>query len=272
VPWPRRTNALTSVSLVHEAPNSETPLRLCETKTVPLPKPALVFDLDGTLTDSKPGIVGCLRQVLDARNMGDQGPLDRFVGPPVEEWTTELLPNASEEARAELAREYRACYDREGWHNNSVFPGVRAMLTQLHQEGFPLFVCTSKQRHFAVRILDLFELSGLFTAIYGDKAEYVSHGKADLLANLLHEQSLSLKTTWMIGDRIYDIQAAHSNRIRCVAAAWGYGPSEECAQADAVAASPEDVPTLVCARPAASQLTSDSSGKAAQQLHRPSSS
>jgi phosphoglycolate phosphatase len=217
---------------------------------VPLSKPALIFDLDGTLTDSKAGIVGCLRQVLDARDMGDQGSLDRFVGPPVEEWTTELLPNSSDEARAELARDYRACYDREGWKNNSVFPGVRAMLTELHQEGFPLFVCTSKQQHFAIRILDFFELSGLFTAIYGDKADYASHSKSDLLANLLREHSLNTATTWMIGDRIYDIQAAHANSIRCLAAAWGYGPSEECAQADAVAASPQDVPAIV--RPGAS--------------------
>lgn len=212
---------------------------------MPLTKPALIFDLDGTLTDSKPGIVGCLRQVLDARNMGDQGPLERFVGPPVEEWTTELLPDASDEARAELAREYRTCYDREGWKNNSVFPGVRAMLTQLHQEGFPLFVCTSKQRHFAIRILDFFELSSLFTAIYGDEADYASHRKADLMASLLREQSISPATTWMVGDRIYDIQAAHANHIRCLAAAWGYGPSDECAQADAVAARPQDVPALV---------------------------
>jgi phosphoglycolate phosphatase len=222
---------------------------------VPLAKPALIFDLDGTLTDSKPGIVGCLRQVLDARNMGDQGPLARFVGPPVEEWTTELLPDASNEARAELAREYRACYDREGWKNNSVFPGVRAMLAQLHQKGIPLFVCTSKQQHFAVRILDFFELSGLFTAIYGDKVGYASHTKADLLANLLREHLLSSATTWMIGDRIYDIQAAHSNGIRCLAAAWGYGPSEECAQADAIAASPQDVPALVWRHSAAFPLT-----------------
>jgi len=229
---------------------------LCETKTVPLAKPALIFDLDGTLTDSKPGIVGCLRQVLDARNMGDQGPLERFVGPPVEEWTTELLPHGSDEARAELAREYRACYAREGWMNNSVFPGVRAMLNQLQEAGFQLFVCTSKQQHFAVRILDLFELSSLFTAIYGDKAEYASHGKADLLASLLGDYSLSPATTWMIGDRIYDIQAAHSNRIRCLAAAWGYGPSEECAQADAIAASPQDVPAFVRHSLVASQPTS----------------
>jgi phosphoglycolate phosphatase len=214
---------------------------------VPLATPALIFDLDGTLTDSKPGIVGCLRKVLDERNLGDQGPLDRFVGPPVEEWTAELLPHAGEQARIELARDYRACYDREGWLNNSVYPGVREMLAQLRGQGFPLFVCTSKQLHFAVRILDHFELSSLFTAIYGDKAEFASHSKVDLLARLLREHSLSPTATWMIGDRIFDIQAAHANKIRCLAAAWGYGPPQEWAQADAIAASPEEVPVLMLA-------------------------
>jgi phosphoglycolate phosphatase len=212
---------------------------------VPTQLPALIFDLDGTLTDSKPGIVSCLREVLDARNMGDQGPLDRFVGPPVEEWTVELLPDASEEARAALVLDYRACYDREGWKNNSVFSGVRAMLTQLHQQGFPLFVCTSKQQRAAIRILEFFGLSNLFTAIYGDKVEYASHRKVDLLAKLLREHSLNSQTTWMIGDRIFDIQAAHANDIRCVAAAWGYGTPAEFALADAIVAAPEDLAALV---------------------------
>jgi phosphoglycolate phosphatase len=212
---------------------------------MPPPLPALIFDLDGTLTDSKPGIVGCLRKVIDAWRINEPGPLDRFVGPPVEEWTVELLPNGSEDDRAALARDYRGCYDREGWKNNSVFPGVREMLTELHGRGFPLYICTSKQQHFALRILDLFELSSLFKAIYGDKAEYASHRKADLLASLLREHSLVPASTWMIGDRIFDIQAAHANQLRCVAAGWGYGPAEECAQADVVAATPADVQALV---------------------------
>jgi phosphoglycolate phosphatase len=209
--------------------------------------PALIFDLDGTLTDSKPGIVGCLRKVIDAWRIDYPGPLDRFIGPPVEEWTLELLPDASEEARAALARDYRGCYDREGWKNNSVFAGVREMLTDLRGQGFPLYACTSKQQHFAVRILDLFELTGLFTAVYGDKAEFLSHSKVDLLASLLREHRLSAETTSMIGDRIFDIQAAHANKLRCLAAGWGYGPAEECAQADAVAATPAEVAALVLA-------------------------
>jgi phosphoglycolate phosphatase len=217
---------------------------LCETENVLNPLPALIFDLDGTLTDSKPGILSCLRKVLSAHQVDHPGPLDQFVGPPIEEWAIALLPQASDEARAALARDYRACYDREGWKNNSVFNGVREMLTELRRRGFPLYVCTSKGRHFAVRILDLFELTGLFTAIYGDKAEFASHSKVDLLACLLRESELESDAAWMIGDRVFDFQAARANNIRCMAAGWGYGSPEEYALADAVAATPADVAAL----------------------------
>jgi phosphoglycolate phosphatase len=193
---------------------------LCETQIMPHLLPALIFDLDGTLTDSKPGILGCLGKVLDAHGMSDKGPLDRFIGPPVEEWVVELLPVASDDDRLAFANEYRACYDREGWSNNSVFPGVLEMLVELRRQGFPLYVCTSKFQPFAVRILDAFELSGFFTGIYGDKREYLSHSKVDLLAHLLRERSLSPGSTWMIGDRSFDIDAAHANQIRCLAAGW----------------------------------------------------
>jgi phosphoglycolate phosphatase len=210
--------------------------------------PALIFDLDGTLTDSKPGILGCLRKTLVAHGIVAEGPLDRFIGPPVEAWTAELLPHGSDEDRVVLARDYRGCYDREGWKNNSVFPGVAEMLAALKTAGHSLFVCTSKQEHFAVRILDLFELTSVFTAIYGDKAEYASHSKIDLLARLLQDRGLAKGSAWMIGDRSFDIDAAHANGIRCMAAGWGYGSAEEFAAADAWAATPAHVVQLVATR------------------------
>lgn len=213
-----------------------------------LTKPAVIFDLDGTLTDSKPGILGCLQQVIDARGMGDCGPLDRFIGPPVEEWVVELLPHGTSDEQLAMARDYRACYDREGWRNNSVYAGVQAMLTELKAQGFPLYVCTSKQEHFAVRILDAFGLAGLFVAIYGDKAEYASHSKVDLLRRILAERGLAGETAWMVGDRIFDIDAAHASQLRCIAAGWGYGTAEEWARADALAHAPADVSRLVDGR------------------------
>jgi phosphoglycolate phosphatase len=207
--------------------------------------PALIFDLDGTLTDSKPGIEGCLREVLDARKISGYDSLDRFIGPPVEEWAAELLPHASAEDRAALARDYRACYDRVGWSNNSVYPGVAGMLEQLQGDGFPLYVCTSKHEHFAVRILEKFGIAQYFNAIYGDRIDYASHSKSDLLALILNQHAIDRETVWMVGDRSFDIEAAHLNGIRCLAARWGYGTPEELAQADAVAATPADVLTIV---------------------------
>jgi phosphoglycolate phosphatase len=227
--------------------NSEFSPRLCETIIVSVQLPTLIFDLDGTLTDSKPGIVACLRKVLEAHGLAIDGPLERFVGPPVEEWVAELMPGGTQQARAELAQDYRACYSREGWNKNSVYPGVQEMLAELDSEGFPLYVCTSKHHPFAVRILDLFELSGFFKAVYGDKAEYLSHSKADLLAGLIRDCSLQAATSWMIGDRSYDIQAARANGVGSIAAAWGYGSQEEWAQADAIAMAPDQVRSLAMA-------------------------
>jgi phosphoglycolate phosphatase len=212
---------------------------------MPANRPSLIFDLDGTLTDSKPGIVGCLREVLDARGVKDYGPLDRFIGPPVEQWVRELLPEGSDEDREVLASDYRACYDRVGWSNNSVYPGVTEMLAQLHRDSLPLFVCTSKHHHFAVRILETFGISKYFKAIYGDKIEYASHSKSDLLARIMTEHCIDRESVWMVGDRNFDIEAAHANKIRCLAAAWGYGSAEEWAQADAVANTPVDVRGIV---------------------------
>ncbi len=207
--------------------------------------PALIFDLDGTIIDSKPGILSCLRKLLGAHGLVTSGPLDRFVGPPVEDWVIELLPGGSEESRAALARDYRNCYDREGWMNSAVFEGVPDLLAELRKKGFSLYVCTSKRHHFAIRMLDAFKLTDLFIAIYADKAEYASHSKADLLAMLIRENGLRANSAWMIGDRIFDFEAARANDLRCIAAGWGYGPEEECLRADAVAVTPSDVLALL---------------------------
>lgn len=206
--------------------------------------PVLVFDLDGTLTDSKPGILSCLQATLEAYGLVAIGPLDRFVGPPVEDWALELLPNGSQMDRAAFARHYRACYDRSGWSNNSVFPGVRAALSELFACGLPLYVCTSKQEHFAIRILEEFRLSSHFSGIYGDKLEYAVHGKTHLLNMLLCENSLANQDVWMVGDRIHDFHAARENGIKSVAVGWGYGTPAEFERADQFVEKPGDLLTL----------------------------
>lgn len=241
-----------STGPAHSEQEADRPFRQCngDRGCISGDLPVLIFDLDGTLTHSKPGIIGCLKRTLESYQLNVPGPLDRFVGPPVEDWALELLPEASESDRAAFARYYRACYSDTGWKDNSLFPGVREALTELSRRGFPLYVCTSKQQHFAIRILEAFQLDRLFAAIFGDKAEYEDHSKGQLLHALLRAHSLAGKEVWMIGDRIHDFQAARENSIQSLAVTWGYGEDSEYGLADAVIEKPQDLLTFFPVRDA----------------------
>lgn len=96
-----------------------------------------------------------------------------------------------------------------------------------------------------MRILESFGIAQYFKGIYGDRIDYESHSKSDLLALILSQNAIDCAWVWMVGDRSFDIEAAHLNGIRCLAAAWGYGTQEEWSQADAVAATPAEVLAIV---------------------------
>ena len=183
----------------------------------------VIFDLDGTLTDSKSGIVGCLGKILKAYAIEWEGPLDCFIGPSIEEWAKTLIPNRDKAAQAQLVRDYRACYDRTGWMENAVYPGVFDLLDTLERQGIRLFVCTSKQQQSAELILAKFGLVHYFELVYGDHPQRASHNKQDLLASLVKEQQLDTSTAWMVGDTQFDVEAAHANGVRAIAVTYGYG-------------------------------------------------
>jgi phosphoglycolate phosphatase len=186
-----------------------------------------IFDLDGTLTDSKPGILGCLTSALEAHSIPWTGPLDWFIGPPAGQSLRRLMPDADDSRRAALLHDYRLCYDATGWQQNSVYAGVHEMLKSLQVSGWQLFLCTSKREDFTVRILEKFALSRYFLAVYADTAGSLHHSKTALLRRLLEEQSLDPATTFMVGDRNFDIEAARANGVTSIAVTYGYGTSEE---------------------------------------------
>jgi phosphoglycolate phosphatase len=186
-----------------------------------------IFDLDGTLTDSKPGILGCLTNALAAYRIPWTGPLDWFIGPPAEQSLRRLMPEADESRRAALLQDYRLCYDLTGWAENSVYPGIPAMLQSLQASDWQLFICTSKREDFAQRILEKFALNRYFLALYADTPGSINHSKTALLRRLIAEQSLDPATTVMVGDRHFDIEAARANGVTSIAVTYGYGTSEE---------------------------------------------
>ena len=188
---------------------------------------SVIFDLDGTLTDSKPGILGCLTKALEAHGIAWSGPLDWFIGPPADQSLRRLMPDADEPRRAALLHDYRLCYAATGWAENSVYPGVHAVLQSLQTSGWQLFVCTSKRDDFTAWVLEKFALSRYFLAVYADTAGSLHHTKTALLRRLLEEQSLDPATTYMVGDRNFDIEAARANGVTSIAVAYGYATSEE---------------------------------------------
>jgi phosphoglycolate phosphatase len=188
---------------------------------------SIVFDLDGTLTDSKPGILGCLTRALEAHRVPWSAPLDWFIGPPAEQSLRRLMPDHDEPRRTALLHDYRLCYDATGWQENSVYPGVHAMLESLKSLGWQLFVCTAKREDFTLRVLEKFALNRYFVAVYADTPQALDHSKTVLLRRLLEEHSLDPATTFMVGDRHFDIEAARANGVTSIAVTYGYGAAEE---------------------------------------------
>jgi len=195
----------------------------------------LFFDLDGTLTDSRPGIVTSMRHALTA--MGIEVPSDealsRFIGPPTQDSFRELLKSNDRELNTRAIAVYRQRYASLGLYENSVYPGVLDGLCALRETGMRLLVVTSKPEVYANRIIDHFELRPYFDRVYGSELTGERADKGELIAHVLKSEDLSKSQAWMIGDRIHDIIGAMKNGLRSAGVLWGYGSREELSHAGA---------------------------------------
>ena len=210
---------------------------------------AVLLDLDGTLTDSRPGIVACLRETM--RGLGHPiDPADDLtwaIGPPSADVFARLLaPCGGGDVDAAVER-YRAIYAAHGMFDNAPYPGVSAMLAALRGAGRRLFLATSKRQDFAARILAHFALDAPFEGICGALSGGGLDDKAELIAHVLARHAIAPAGVAMVGDRRHDIVAAHANGLRGIGALWGYGGRAELEQAgaDALARRPEGVPALL---------------------------
>jgi phosphoglycolate phosphatase len=212
----------------------------------------VLLDLDGTLSDSRPGIIACFHHTL--RELGHDpaaaGDLTWAVGPPIAVSLQRMLaPFGDNRADAALAI-YRKQYSAVGIYDCTVYSGVLAMLDALRDTGHVMCVATSKRRDYAERVVDYLGLRQYVRAVYGAEPGGGLDRKQDLLAHILTAEHFEASGCVMLGDRLHDIEAAKANTIRSIGALWGYGGREELetAGADAIAALPGDVVKLV-ARP-----------------------
>jgi phosphoglycolate phosphatase len=190
---------------------------------------ALLFDLDGTLTDPKPGIVGSLRFALNQLGVSCPGDdvLATFIGPPLR-GTFAMLLDTSEASRIEEAMGlYRQRFAATGLYENQVYAGIPAMLEQAQQAAAAMYVATSKPAVYAERIVQHFGLDHHFRRVYGAELDGRREDKADLLAYVLASEGVNAEAAVMIGDRAADVRAARANGVRSIGVLWGYGSADE---------------------------------------------
>ena len=202
----------------------------------------ILFDLDGTLTDSGPGIMKASQFALRAYGVErDWQELDFFVGPPLDETFGQFMPKEDIPGAID---QFRVYYHDVGWLENEPYPGVREMLDTLQKNGFRLFVATSKLESMAVQVLEHFGLAPYFEAICGAPGDNTQAGKKVnvIRAALQKAGCTDLTQAMILGDRKHDIIGGRLAGIRTAGILYGYGSREELAQAgaDLICRTPEE--------------------------------
>lgn len=206
----------------------------------------LLFDLDGTLTDSRVGIIKSIRYAM--RALGFEPPpeesLGWCVGPPMRQNFARLLRTDDLTLLDRAFAHYLERYESVGYRENLVYDGVPAMLTAL-ASGRRLFVATAKLASSAERILAEFKLRDFFEGVYGSERDGRFADKRELVPHVLGALHLEARVTAMIGDRAHDIDGGRAAGILAIGALWGYGSRGELSGADILCNAPADLPALL---------------------------
>lgn len=196
----------------------------------------LVFDLDGTISDSSPGIIRSFNHALGVHGFetAPEAAIAAEIGPQIDKTFLKLADGLDPAHVPEMVTTYRARYATTGYAENTLYPGIYDAITGLATSGVTLGVCTSKREDLAIKVLDHFGLLACFAFVSGGD---VGIRKQDQLRDLLAAGRVA-PDAWMVGDRDIDIASAKANGLRSLGVRWGFGaPGElERAGADRVAA------------------------------------
>ena len=204
---------------------------------------ALVFvDLDGTLTDPKPGITGSVIHALQTLGVAAPTPdeLEWVIGPPLL-WSFEKLGVADPHKALALYREH---YQLSGLFDASVYAGIPEALAEIKDHGHKLFVATAKPHIYAKRITAHFGLSKFMDAEFGPELDGTRNDKGELLEYAL-SQIRDTSRAIMIGDRENDFRSARVIGAKALGVSWGYGSAAELETADRVCSDPALLPSFV---------------------------
>ncbi len=226
----------------------------------------LLFDLDGTVTDSGPGIMEAARRALLAHNIeeADEQRLRLFVGPPLDKSFIERY-GFSEEQAWDAIGAFRAYYNDKGVYENSVYPGMDTLLSNLKAAGYVVAIASSKPQVLIHKVLAHFDIDKYFDVVVGCELDGTRSNKAEVIEEVLRQLSeiaegmgleggdaaademahdvmsagglvhgghknahaFVMSHSIMIGDRSYDVVGAHAFDLPCIGVLYGYGSRQE---------------------------------------------
>ncbi|MES2922051.1 MAG: HAD hydrolase-like protein [Verrucomicrobiota bacterium] len=209
----------------------------------------LLFDLDGTLADSRPGIIACIQHSLKENGLTVPAADELLwcIGPPLLETFKKLVsPDAAHLFEPAIGK-YRDRYSAIGIFECEVYPGVESILTEFHALGHTLHVATSKAEIYAKRIIEHFGLGKYFASVNGSGLDGTRANKSELIEYILQQQNIAPMDAVMIGDREHDMIGAKANGIPAIGALWGYGTGGELMESGATlcARVPQLLPELI---------------------------
>ena len=195
----------------------------------------ILFDLDGTLTESGEGITKSVQYALEGigKPEADLEKLKAFVGPPLTEMFMKYA-QVDEETAKKAVEIYRERYSVTGIFENAVYPGIEDMLAQLKKKGYILAVASSKPEVYVKKILDHFGLTQYFTEIGGSEMDGRRTNKTEVIEDVLRRLDMDKhrEQVIMIGDKEHDVYGARKAGLECIAVSFGYGTKEELTNAE----------------------------------------
>lgn len=207
-----------------------------------------LFDLDGTLVDSEPGITACIRHAFARLGVAAPADLKPWIGPPLRHSFAPYLDGDGVRIEAAVAA-YHERFATEGWREYAAYPGIGGVVTALHAAGHRLAVVTGKPPVHAAPIVRSLPFGAAFERVYGPPPTTARSEKATLIAQALADFAADARDTVMIGDRHFDIDGALANRVRGIGVLWGFGSRDELAHAgaNALVATPAELAAALAA-------------------------
>ncbi len=196
----------------------------------------VLFDLDGTIIDSFPGITKCVQYALKTQGIEvqDRNELRDFIGPPLKD-SFQRRYQFDDETAEFLVKKYRERFDVEGIFENELYPGVEEALRFLKDRGYPLALASSKPEEACRRILEKYGLLAYFDEVVGATLDGKISTKEEVLEEVFRRMDIeSPKDCILIGDTIYDVKGAKNAGMDCIAVSYGFGETADLKEAGAV--------------------------------------